>query len=96
MLYALNQKDFLDAVIGDPEYYKVCKAMFMCGGPYETTAGFADKYESDFDKAKVLLKEGGYEGASSMIYYGRPTVWGPSIEEDIVKAVREQVKKVRE
>ncbi len=33
MLYALNQKDFLEGVIGDPEYYKVCKAMFMCGGP---------------------------------------------------------------
>ena len=43
MLYALNQKDFLNGVIGDPEYYTVCKAMFMCGGPYETTAGFADK-----------------------------------------------------
>ena len=26
--YAFNQKDFLDAVIGDPDYYKVCKAMF--------------------------------------------------------------------
>jgi len=43
-----------------------------------------------------VLKEGGYEGARSMIYYGQPTVWGASIEEDIVKAVREQVKKVRE
>src|SRR5262249_2190909 len=27
--YAFNQKDFLDAVIGDPQYYKVCKAMFV-------------------------------------------------------------------
>ena len=24
-----NQKDFLDATIGDPEYYKVCKALFV-------------------------------------------------------------------
>ncbi len=31
-----------------------------------------------------------------MVYYGLPTVWGTSIEKDIVKAVREQVKKVRE
>ena len=61
MLYALNQKDFLNGVIGDPEYYRVCKAMFMCGGPYETTAGFADKYESDFAKARQLLAEGGYD-----------------------------------
>jgi peptide/nickel transport system substrate-binding protein len=69
MLYALNQKDFLDAVIGDPEYYLVCKAMFMCGGPYETTAGFADKYESDFDKAKALLKEGGYDGTPVVLMH---------------------------
>ena len=28
---ALNQKDFLQAAIGDQRYYKVCKAMFGCG-----------------------------------------------------------------
>ncbi|CAN5902453.1 ABC transporter substrate-binding protein [soil metagenome] len=69
MLYALNQKDFLEGVIGDPQYYKVCKAMFMCGGPYETTAGFADKYESDFPKAKQLLAEGGYDGTPVVLLH---------------------------
>jgi peptide/nickel transport system substrate-binding protein len=62
MLYALNQKDFLDAVIGDPRYYKVCKAMFMCDTPYATTKGFEDKYESNFAKSKELLKDAGYDG----------------------------------
>ncbi len=62
LLYAFNQKDFLDGVIGDPRYYKVCKAMFMCDTPYASTKGFDDKFESNFDKAKVLLKEGGYDG----------------------------------
>jgi hypothetical protein len=42
-----------------------------------------------------VLKEGGYEGASSMIYYGLPTVWGPGIEDAIVGAVHGQVKRVR-
>ena len=65
----LNQKDFLNGVIGDPEYYMVCKAMFMCGGPYETTAGFADKYESDFAKAKQLLAEGGYDGTPVVLLH---------------------------
>jgi peptide/nickel transport system substrate-binding protein len=69
MLYALNQKDFVSGVIGDPEYYKVCKAMFMCGGPYETTAGFADQYESDFAKARELLKEGGYDGTPVVLLH---------------------------
>src|SRR5882757_1847287 len=29
LLYAFNQEDFLKAVIGDPRYYKPCKALFM-------------------------------------------------------------------
>ena len=62
LLYAFNQKDFLEAGIGDPRYYKVCKAMFICGTPYATTVGFADKYDGNIAKAKQLLKEGGYDG----------------------------------
>ena len=62
LLYAFTQKDVLDATIGDPEYYKVCKAMFICDTPYATTAGFADKYEGNIARAKELLKEGGYDG----------------------------------
>jgi peptide/nickel transport system substrate-binding protein len=62
LLYAFVQKDVLDATIGDPEYYKICKAMFICGAPYATTAGFADKYEGNIARAKELLKEGGYDG----------------------------------
>lgn len=34
-----------------------------------------------------VLKEGGYEGATSMIYYGHPTVWSERVEEDIIAAV---------
>ena len=49
-------------MIGDPRYYKVCKAMFMCDTPYASTKGFDDKFESNFAKAKELLKEGGYDG----------------------------------
>jgi len=69
MLYALNQKDFLEGVIGDPDYYKLCKAMFVCGDPYETNAGFEDKYGSDFAKAKELLKEGGYDGTPVVLLH---------------------------
>ena len=69
MLYALNQKDFLEGVIGDPDYYQLCKAMFVCGGPYETTAGFDDKYGSDFAKSKELLKEGGYDGTPVVLLH---------------------------
>jgi hypothetical protein len=43
-----------------------------------------------------VLKEGGYEGGGAMVYYGLPTVWGPKVEDVIVAAVHEQVKKVRD
>jgi hypothetical protein len=42
-----------------------------------------------------VLKEGGYEGGGAMVYYGLPGVWGPKVEDVIVAAVHEQVKKVR-
>jgi hypothetical protein len=42
-----------------------------------------------------VLKEGGYEGDTSMIPYGLPTKWGPTIEETIVGKVHELVKEVR-
>ncbi len=42
-LYAIDQKEFLDANVGDPEYYKVCKSLFPCSSPYESTKGWDDK-----------------------------------------------------
>ncbi len=36
-----------------------------------------------------VLKEGGYEGESSMIYYGMPTKWAPALEEKIVATVHQ-------
>ena len=42
-----------------------------------------------------VLKEGGYEGGGAMLYYGLPTVWGPRVEETLVKGVHAQVEKVR-
>lgn len=36
-----------------------------------------------------VLKEGGYEADSSMIYYGLPTKWAPEVEERIVSKVKE-------
>jgi len=48
LLYAFNQEDFLKGVIGDPTYYKTCKAMFICGTPLETTKGMDGLLESNF------------------------------------------------
>ena len=60
--YALNQEDFLKAEIGDPAYYKVCKALFICGTPLASDKGMDGLLESNFEKSRELLREAGYDG----------------------------------
>jgi peptide/nickel transport system substrate-binding protein len=59
--YAFNQKDFLDATIGNPDYYKVCKSMMPCGSPLASDKGMEGLLESNFAKSRALLKEAGYD-----------------------------------
>jgi hypothetical protein len=40
--------------------------------------------------SRRVLKEGGYEGGGAMVYYGLPTIWGETVEETIVNAVKRQ------
>jgi hypothetical protein len=64
-------------------------------GPDRTwVAGYTNDVMAYVPSLRVL-KEGGYEGGGAMVYYGLPTVWGPRVEELIVAAVHEQVRKVR-
>jgi peptide/nickel transport system substrate-binding protein len=60
--YAFNQKDFLQAVVGDAKWYRECKSLFPCGSPLESTKGFDDKLTSNFAKARQLLQDAGYDG----------------------------------
>jgi peptide/nickel transport system substrate-binding protein len=64
---SLNQKDFLQATIGDPRYFKECKGMFGCGTPLESTAGMQGMLESRFEESRKLLKELGYDGTPIVV-----------------------------
>ncbi len=75
-LYALNQRDFLEAGIGNPKYYQACKALFICGTQYATDKGFEDKLDSDFEKSKALLKEAGYDGTPVVLLFATDTNTG--------------------
>jgi peptide/nickel transport system substrate-binding protein len=72
--YAFNQKDFLEAVIGDANYYKVCKSLFPCGSPFESTKGMDGLLESNVEKAKALLKDGGYDGTPVVLMHSTDLV----------------------
>jgi len=61
-MVAFSQEDFLKATIGDPKYYKVCKAPFVCGTPLGSDVGMEDVLNGNAAKAKELLKEAGYDG----------------------------------
>ena len=62
MFVAFAQEDFLKATIGDPQWFKVCKAPFVCGTPLASDAGMADVLNGNAAKAKQLLTEAGYDG----------------------------------
>jgi peptide/nickel transport system substrate-binding protein len=68
-LAALNQEDFLKAVIGDSRYYKTCPAMFVCDTPFATDAGTEDLMKSDFERSKQLLAEAGYDGTPVVLMH---------------------------
>jgi peptide/nickel transport system substrate-binding protein len=75
---ALNQEDFLKAVVGDPAKYRVCKTLFICGTPYASDKGMAGLLESNFGKANAVLKEAAMTArrsscCSPVISSGRPT-----------------------
>lgn len=62
-------------------------------GPGTTwLAGYSNDVMAYIPSRRVLL-EGGYEGATAMIYYGLPTSWSERVEEAIVGEVHRQVGK---
>jgi peptide/nickel transport system substrate-binding protein len=62
-LLALNQKDILNALVGNPELYKMCGAVFGCGTPLATdTASDSLLKGGDVAEATKLLAEAGYDG----------------------------------
>jgi peptide/nickel transport system substrate-binding protein len=69
VLYALDQKEFLEANVGNPEFYRACKSIFPCGSPLESTKGWDDKLSGNVAKAKELLKEAGYDGTPVVLLH---------------------------
>jgi peptide/nickel transport system substrate-binding protein len=65
---AMNQKDVLDALVGNPQYYKLCGAIFMCDTPLATEVGAESLLKkSGMAEAKKLLAESGYDGTPVVI-----------------------------
>src|SRR3977135_3629369 len=67
-LLAMNQKDVLDALVGNPEYYKICGAFFICDTPLATEEGSESLVKGNgMAEAKKALAESGYDGTPVVI-----------------------------
>jgi peptide/nickel transport system substrate-binding protein len=67
--YALTQKEFLEANVGDARYYRECRSLFPCGLPLESPLGWEDRWSGDVAKAKKLMAEAGYDGTPLVLLH---------------------------
>lgn len=66
-LLALNQKDFLEALVGNPDYYEICGAVFVCDTPLASDVGAEPVLRKTMDEARKALKESDYDGTPVVI-----------------------------
>jgi peptide/nickel transport system substrate-binding protein len=65
---ALNQKDVMDALVGNPDYYQTCGAIFVCGTRLATDTGAEPLVNGDgMNEARKELSESGYDGTPVVI-----------------------------
>jgi peptide/nickel transport system substrate-binding protein len=86
LLLSLGQKDVLAAQVGNEKYYSECKAMFVCGSPYATDVGAPAG--PDIEKAKELLKEGGYKGEKVVILQASDIAMHGAVSPVVAQALR--------
>ena len=67
-LLAMNQKDVLDALVGNPEYYRICGAVFVCGTPLASDVGSETLVKGNgMAEANKQLAEFGYDGTPVVV-----------------------------
>jgi peptide/nickel transport system substrate-binding protein len=67
-LLAINQRDVLDALVGNPKYQQVCGAFFVCNTPLASDVGAGDLIkDGNIEAAKKALAESGYDGTPIVI-----------------------------
>jgi peptide/nickel transport system substrate-binding protein len=68
LLYAVNQQDYVIGIAGDPKNGHACYSYYTCGTPLSSEAAAEPlKGMRNFDKAKALIKESGYNNEKIVI-----------------------------
>jgi len=66
VLAAVNQTEYMTAMVGDPAQFRECKAFFPCGTPMSTGTG-GEAMVSNLDRARAMLRESGYGGEKVVV-----------------------------
>ena len=75
VLWLMDQEQYMQAVIGNPDYWRTCGSMFSCGSSLESSAGTEWVRGHSVDKARALFKEAGYDGRPVVILDPTDTAW---------------------
>lgn len=67
MFYLTNQETYLQAISGNPDFYRTCYSFFTCGMPMETDAGLDALKNPDPEKAKQLFQEAGWDFSKPIV-----------------------------
>ena len=67
--WMVDQETYLRAIVGKPELFTTCPALFVCDTPFANDAGSTRIMTKDIDKAKALLAEGGYRGEKIVLMH---------------------------
>ena len=71
VMAVIDQSEFMGAIAGDPKNWTPCASFFACGTPMASDAGSeALSGKRDFDKAKQLIAEAGYQGEKVVVLDG--------------------------
>src|SRR3546814_2859565 len=67
VITAVDQEKFLQAGVGNPDFYRVCESYFPCGSPLENDAGLDMIRPGGVERAKKMLADAGYDGTKVVL-----------------------------
>ncbi len=67
MYWLANQENYLQAIVGNPEYYTTCPAILVCGSPMETDVASEALMGYDPERARQLFEEAGWDPSRPIV-----------------------------
>lgn len=91
VMHLVDQQEFMQAAVGDPQFYdRFCGSFFICGTASGTEAGSEPYRHKDVAEAKKLFAEAGYHGEPIVVLQGtnRPLykAWSEVLIQDLREA----------